>query len=84
MKRFVDIIGSHVRNIDVLYYKNKSVFNIPLYDDVIYKYTHIRIDDNELIVTTSRVPILPHPANFSCDNHSTMKDLLGENENNLK
>jgi hypothetical protein len=51
MKRFFSMIESHVRNIDVLTYKKKIVFQIPLYDDILYKDYKVKVDDDYITIT---------------------------------
>ena len=51
MKRFLSLIGNHIRNIDVLYFKNKIVFQIPLYDDILFKHYKVKVDDDYISIT---------------------------------
>jgi len=51
MKRFLGMIASQVRNIDVMYYKQKIVFQIPLYDDILFKNYKVKVEDDYITVT---------------------------------
>ncbi len=56
MKRFLSLIGNHIRNIDVLYFKKKIVFQIPLHDDILLKYHEVKITDEDISIIFTDTP----------------------------
>jgi len=59
MKRFIGMIASQVRNIDVMYYKQKIVFQIPLYDDILFKKYKIKVDEYNINITFQDLVVFP-------------------------
>jgi hypothetical protein len=83
MKRISGVIGaygSHCRNIDVFYHNTKTIYEIPLYGERLFKYTDFYLDKHYLKITLSQEPIQHHLEVSSCDNQITEKVQLAETD----
>lgn len=77
------LLWSHCRDIRVEVFNNKVIYNIPLANDLIFKYANVTYIDNSLRVIISQGQVQPHLEVFSL--HSQKNgELLGENEKYLR
>ena len=50
------MIATHVRNMDVLYYNHKTVYVIPLHDDIVHNKKSLKINNNDMELTLWKLP----------------------------
>jgi hypothetical protein len=78
------LLWSHCRDIRVEVFNNKVIYNIPLANDLIFKYANVTYIDNSLRVIISQGQVQPHLEVFSLHTAKSEKGLLGENEKYLR
>jgi hypothetical protein len=61
-------LWSHTRNVNVSVFQHKVVYDIPLYNDLIFKNFKAEFRHGSMIITTFQEPTPPHSAKPSCDN----------------
>jgi hypothetical protein len=74
------MLWSHTRDIYVKIFKNKVVYNIPLYSDLVFKNFKIEYKNNSIILTTFQEPVQHHLEEPSCGNQIIGQEQPAEND----
>jgi hypothetical protein len=81
MKRLSGVIGSfgsHCRSINVFYHNTKTIYEIPLYGESLYKHADFYLDKNHLCITLNQEPTALHSTASSLHSYHIDSELLAE------
>jgi len=74
----IDAFGSHARNINVFYHNTKTIYEIPLYGERLFKHADFYLDKDYLKITLTQEPTGLHSVGSSLHSFRICSGLLAE------
>ena len=81
MQRLSGVIGafgSHTRNMNVFYHNTKTIYEIPLYGESLFKHADFYLDKDYLKITLTQEPTALHSVGSSLHSYRICSELLAE------
>jgi hypothetical protein len=74
----IGAFGSHTRNMNVFYHNTKTIYEIPLYGETLFKHADFYLDKNCLSITLTQEPTALHSVGSSLHSYRICSELLAE------
>ena len=74
----IGAFGSHARNINVFYHNTKTIYEIPLYGERLFKHADFYLDKDYLKITLTQEPTGLHSVGSSLHSFRICPELLAE------
>ena len=81
MKRVSGVVGacaSHIRDVNVFYHNTKTIYEIPLYGERLFKHADFYLDKDYLKITLTQEPTGLHSTASSLHSYHICSELLAE------
>lgn len=74
----IGAFGSHTRNMNVFYHNTKTIYEIPLYGERLFKHADFYLDKDYLTITLTQEPTGHHSVRSSLHSYRICSELLAE------